>query len=168
MAALAERLPAFLKGEDRSKDPAEGLGFAEICNKRSRYATAAHLWSEALKADPKLGGDRLKQPRYNAACAAALAAAGQGKDEPPPDDDAKAKLRGQALGWLRAELAAWKLLGETQPQARPAVIQTLQHWQEAFDLTSVRDREALAKLPQAERQAWEALWAEVEKMAQTP
>ena len=55
------------------------------------------------------------QHRYNAACAAALAAAGQGKAEPPPDDAAKARLRQQALDWLKAELATWTKLLESGP-----------------------------------------------------
>ena len=62
------------------------------------------------------------QHRYNAACAAALAAAGQGKDDPPPDDAARAKLRGQALDWLKAERAAWaKLLDAATPRRGPVL-----------------------------------------------
>ena len=74
------------------------------------------------QADPKLGDDRRAGHRYNAACAAALAGAGQGKDDPQPDDAAQAKLRGQALDWLKAERAAWaKLLDSGDAQARPVV-----------------------------------------------
>ena len=104
MAALAERLPALLKGEDHPRDIAERLTLAQMCYDTKRYAAAARFWAEALQADPKLGDDRETQHRYNAACAAALAAAGQGKDDPPPDAAAKAKLRGQALDWLKADL----------------------------------------------------------------
>ena len=62
------------------------------------------------QATRKLGDDRLTQHCYNAARAAALAAAGQGQDEPPLDEAAKAKLRRQALDWLKAELTAWSKL----------------------------------------------------------
>ena len=111
------------------KDNAEGLAFAQMAYDRKRFAAAARFWAEALASDPKLGDDRQTQPRYNAACAAALAAAGQGKDEPTPDDAAKARLRQQALDWLKAELTVWtKLLESGPPQARPAIVQTLQHW----------------------------------------
>ncbi len=109
------------------------------------------------RADPKLGDDRQAWHRYNAACAAALAAAGQGKDEPPPDDAAKAKLRGQALDWLKAELTAWgKLLESGPPQARPAIVQTLNHWKQDTDLAGIRDADGLAKLPADEQKAWRA------------
>jgi hypothetical protein len=44
------------------------------------------------------------------------------------------------------------------------VQQTLQHWQKDSDLNSVRGQDALAKLPEAERAAWQQLWADVEKL----
>ena len=124
LAALAARLPAVLKGEDRPKDVAERLAIAQMCYDTKRYAAAARFWAEALAADPKLGDDRQAGHRYNAACAAALAAAGQGTDDPKPDDAARAKLRGQALDWLKAERAAWaKVLdsgGRSGPPVGPA------------------------------------------------
>ena len=129
MLALSKRFPAVVQGEDKPKDNAERLAFAQIAYDRKHFAVAARLWAEAIASDPKLGDDRRTQHRYNAACAAALAGAGQGKDVPPPDDVAKAKLRGQALDWLKADLGAWtKLLESGPPQARPAIVQTLQHW----------------------------------------
>src|SRR5262249_31608306 len=71
-----------------------------------------------LQADPKLGDDRQAQHRYHAARAAALAASGQGKDMPSLDDAARAKLRRQALDWLKAELTVWtKPLDESARRA---------------------------------------------------
>jgi hypothetical protein len=37
----------------------------------------------------------------------------------------------------------------------------LRHWQQVPALANVRDKEALAKLPDAERAAWQKLWADV-------
>ena len=79
MAAMAGRLPALLKGEDRPRDDAERLALAQMCYDTKRHAAAARFWAEALHADPKLGDDRRNGHRYNAACAAALAAAGTGE-----------------------------------------------------------------------------------------
>ena len=46
----------------------------------------------------------------------------------------------------------------TEPdKARPAVRQVMRYWQQDSDLAVVRG-EALAKLPEAERQAWQKLW----------
>jgi len=161
--ALAKRLPAMLRGEDKPRDNAERLTFAQMAYDRKHVAVAARLWAEALASEPKLGDDRQTMPRYNAACAAALAAAGQGKDELPPDDAAKAKLRQQALDWLKTELTAWgKLLESGPPQARPAILQTVDHWKQDTDLAGVRDADGLAKLPADEQKDWRTLWADVD------
>ena len=145
---LALRLPSILDAKEKPGNPAEGLAFAQMAYDRKHFAAAARLWAEALASDPKLGDDRQAQHRYNAACAAALAAAGQGKAEPPPDDAAKARLRQQALDWLKAELATWtKLLESGPPQARQAIVQTLDHWKQDSDLAGIRDAKALAEAP---------------------
>jgi hypothetical protein len=94
-----------------------------------------------------------------------MAATGQGEDEPKPDEAERARLRGRALGWLEAEIAAWtKYLEGAPPQARPAVARVLGHWKEDADLASARDPEALAMLPAPEREKWQALWANVDKL----
>jgi serine/threonine-protein kinase len=122
LAALAERLPAVLIGEAQPADAAERVALAQLCSATKRHAAAARLWAEALAADPALADDRRAQHRYNAACAAALAAAGKGADDPPPDDAARARLRGQALDWLRADLALWaKRLDTDAAAARTAL-----------------------------------------------
>jgi serine/threonine-protein kinase len=165
LAALAARLPALLKGEDRPRDLAERLALAQMCYDAKRHATAARFWAEALAAEPKLGDDRAAQHRYNAACAAALAGAGQGTDDPRPDDTARAELRGRARDWLKAELAAWaKVLDAGDAQARPSAQKTLQDWRAAAALAGVRDADALAKLSEAERSAWRSFWTEVDAL----
>jgi serine/threonine-protein kinase len=163
MVALAGRLPAVLKGNDRPKDVAERLALGWMCYDTKRPAAAARFWAEALAAEPKLGDDRRALHRYNAACAAALAGTGQGTDDPMPDDAARARLRVKSLDWLRAERAAWaKVLEAGNEQVRAAVAQHLQHWQADPDLAGVRDRDAIEKLPAEERRAWEALWNDVD------
>ncbi len=100
--------------------------------------------------------------RYSAACAAALAGCGAGEDATKLTDAERAGLRKQALAWLRADLTAWRRVMEQQPdKARPEVRQQLQHWQEDTDFAGVRGPAALAKLPEAERQPWQKLWADV-------
>jgi hypothetical protein len=154
-----------LKGDDRPADAAEGMELAQMAYDSRHFAAAARLFAGAMEAESKLAADRQAQPAYNAACSAALAAAGQGEDDPKPDEAARAKLRKQALGWLQSELAAWaKFLDSAPPQARTVVGQTLKHWKEDADLVSVRAPEALAKLPEPEREKWKALWADVDRM----
>jgi hypothetical protein len=48
-----------------------------------------------------------------------------------------------------------------QPQERTTVQQTMKHWQTDADFAGVRDKDALAKLPAEEQEAWQKLWADV-------
>jgi hypothetical protein len=78
-----------------------------------------------------------------------------------PDDAAKARPR----AWLQAELAAWTKLLESGPlKARPSIAQTLQHWRDDADLAGIREAKDLEALPEAEREAWRALWAGVDAL----
>lgn len=70
---------------------------------------------------------------------------------------------------------AWsKILSSRALESGPLVVQTLQYWQDDTALADIRDAKALAKLPEAERKAWQSLWAEVDallkqaKTGQTP
>ncbi len=165
MAALARRLPALLAGEGRPKDADDRLAIGQMCYDTRRFAAAARLWAEALAADPRFGDDRQAGHRYNAACAAALAGCGQGADDPRPDGAARARLRGQALGWLEAERAAWaKVLDSGDARARPLVRETLEHWRADPDLAGVRDPAAIRSLPAGEQSAWQSLWADVDRL----
>ncbi len=165
MAALAGRLPAILKGKTARRTSPSGSTWPRSATTRKCMppppGSGPRPWtktrSSATTAAPSTA--------YNAACSAALAAAGQDKDEPPPDDAARADLRRRALGWLKAELAAWsRLLASGPPQDRDRRPRTMQHWRKDADLAAVRDADALAKLPEAERRDWLALWDEVDAL----
>jgi serine/threonine-protein kinase len=167
LADLDDRLPALLRGADRPQDAQERLALADLCQQRSkrRYAAAARFYAAAFAEQPKLAEDPRGGHRYNAACAAALAAAGQGQDADPLDDQEKARLRRQALDWLRADLTAWaKVVEKDSPQDRALVQRTLQHWQKDPDLAGLRDQDALAKLPEPERDSCRKLWADVDAL----
>jgi len=165
MVELDARLAAVLSGDQQRKGEGERLQLANRAYEKSLHAASARLYGEALAVNPKLGDDRQAEYRYNAACAAALAGAGQGKDDPKPDEAARAKLRAQALGWLKAELSAWYRVAMTVgPGNKPLVAKTLAHWKGDADLAGVREPSALDKLPEAERKDWQALWAEVDAL----
>jgi serine/threonine-protein kinase len=135
---------------------------AAACAYRLRSAAAVRLYHEAFAADPKLADNLQGGHRYNAACHAALAAAAQGEDAALLDEAAKAKLRGQALDWLRADLALRvKQLESGTPADRTEVQKQIAHWQQDPDLAGLRDAMALARLPADEHKAWTQLWADV-------
>jgi serine/threonine-protein kinase len=174
LAALRPRLPAVLRGDGRPRDNQERLDFACLCLLSRRYAAASRLYAEALEADPRLT-DRSterqgpKKPKawyaYRGIRSAVLAGCGQGEDAPPPDDMARSRLRAQALGWLKAELVEHSTLLDSGESAGSAYgLLSLGFWKAEPNLAGVRDADALAKLPESERTAWTALWAEVDAL----
>jgi hypothetical protein len=162
LVTLDRKLAAVLKGTARPAGAAEQLGLADVCRLTKRYAAAARFYADAFAADPKPADDLPASHRYNAACCAALAAAGQGADDPKPAPKERARLRGQVLGWLRADLALWhKQADSGKAESRAEAQRTLRHWQQDNDLAGVRDKQALAALPADERAQWQKLWADV-------
>jgi tetratricopeptide (TPR) repeat protein len=166
MAELDDRLSAVLEGKAQPKDAGERVAFAQLCQKfRKQYAAAARFYGEAFATQLALAENPATGHRYNAACAAALAGCGQGRDSGGLDDKERARLRSQALAWLRADLAAWQKVLEKEPdKARAAVAQQLQHWLHNPNFAGVRGEAALGKLPAAERPQWQKLWEEVESL----
>ncbi len=157
-----ERLPRLLDGADKAGSAREWLEVVYVCQHKGMHAGAARFATQAFALDPKLADDLQAGRRYNAACHAALAAAGKGEDAARLDDAAKAKLRRQALDWLKADLAVLTRLRDSgPPQTRPFIVQTLTHWLQDTDLAGIRDKAALAKLPAQEQKAFTQLWADV-------
>ena len=99
--------------------------------------------------------------RFKAASSAVLAAKGQGAGVTVLSPDQKAELRAQALAWLRQTLDGWREEFNTSRVPSKAR-QDLQRWQRTGNLASVRDPQALEKLPGAERAQWQTLWGDVE------
>jgi tetratricopeptide (TPR) repeat protein len=160
LVELDAKLPAVLAGEARPADAAEQLAFAQLCQQYKKLnAAAARFFIDAFAAEPKLAADLQAGHRYNAACSASLAGCGEGT----PDDGERARLRRKALDWLTADLAAWAKLA-VLPAERAKVRQTMTHWQQDADLAGVRGDATLAKLPEAERAAWQKLWADVAEL----
>jgi hypothetical protein len=160
---LDDPLPEILAGRAQPATAAQAAALAERCGYHERrYVAAARLAAEAFVTDSKLAEDAATDPRYDAACWAALAAAGQGNDAATLGEAARARLRRQAHDWLRADLEQWtKTLGSSQPEGRNEVLRRMQHWQRDTDLAGVRDQAALAVLPEAEQRPWQQLWADV-------
>jgi Tfp pilus assembly protein PilF len=168
LVALDRKLATVLKGQSQPAEAAECLAFAQLCFLYKKLPrAAARFCADAFAAEPNLAADLRSGHRYHAACAAALAAAGQGEDAGKLTEEERAHLRRQALDWLRADLAAWaKVLEPAKPEARTTLRQKLQHWQKGPDLAGLRDKAALDKLPAAERDDWQRLWADVDALLQ--
>jgi serine/threonine protein kinase len=154
---LDGKLPEVLSGHRKPADIRERLAFAWLCQQpfQKRYAAAARFYDEAFTEKPQLADD-LAGHRYDAACAAALAGCGQGADADQLDPQERARLRQQALDWLRAGLKAKRQMLEQSPgKDGPTIVTQMQHWLQDVDFAGVRGAEALARLPQGERPEWE-------------
>ena len=88
-----------------------------------------------------------------------------GETTAPHEEAECARYRGLALGWLRDHLAFnAKHLAAGTPTA-PADVQGWQrYWLADRDLAGIRDAEALARLPEAERKQWQVLWSDAEAL----
>jgi serine/threonine-protein kinase len=160
-ALILPNLPALLRGDDQPRDNDERVALLGVCEFNGLRRTAARLYADAFAADPALAEDLRTGSRYRAARFAVLAAAGQGKDAQNLSDWERARLRRQALDWLRADLAAWARATD------PALVQTaLERWEADVALAGVHDQEALIALPQAEREGWRRLWCGVADLLQ--
>jgi tetratricopeptide (TPR) repeat protein/serine/threonine protein kinase len=173
LAAVDAKSSAILRGQGKPSGAVETVMLAWLCQRPNKQLTAraAGFYAEAFT-DPTLGRDLEADHRYAAARAAALAGCGQGKDAAGLSEPERARLRRQALDWLRADLAAWRQQLETEPsKARPVVREQMQHWRRDDALSVVRGPEALARLLEAERLEWQKLWegvAALQKLATSP
>jgi serine/threonine-protein kinase len=169
LVELEKKLPSILSGEESPGNPGQAIDFAWLCQQpyQKRYAASARLYADAFAAEPKLAADLKQQYRYHAACSAALAGTGQGEDARLLPDKVAAMFRRWALGWLRDDLTAYgKLAGQNNPAARRAIHQRLAHWQSDPDLASLREKNAVDKLHQNERDACRKLWSDVADLLQ--
>ena len=70
----------------------------------------------------------------------------------------------KTLEWLQADLEAWSRLLDKesdQPRSVAQVTKNMRLWLADVDFAGVRGPAALAKLPEAERAAWQKLWSDV-------
>src|SRR5262249_6826077 len=96
---------------------------------------------------------------------AAQAGAGLGDDDPKPDAEARAQLLRQSLAWLRGNLDfRRRVMATGQPQGFQGARNSALLWKGEPELACVREPDALARLPEAERAAWQAFWVEVDAM----
>jgi serine/threonine-protein kinase len=164
---LDARLPLILKGTQKPANAAEQIEFGRLCILKKLYATAPRFFADAFALKPELAEELRTNHRYDAACSAALAGCGRGEDGAELSDAERARWRAQARVWLRADLDAWAKLLETSLAVDRAKVQkTLEWWRQDPDLAGLRDPDALAKLPPAERKECRRLWSDLDALLQ--
>jgi serine/threonine-protein kinase len=169
-ALVLPNLPAFLATQYQPRDGDERLALLAArlasCQFQDLHGAAAQLYCDVFAAESKLG-EAVEGTRYRAARTAALAGCGQGRDADKLDNQERARLRRQALEWLRQDLTWWgQALDQGKTQTKAQIRQRMQQWQGDPDLAGVRARDAVAKLPDKERERWERLWSDVDALRQ--
>jgi serine/threonine protein kinase/tetratricopeptide (TPR) repeat protein len=164
---LDGKLSDILRRKTSPASSDERIELAGLCSLKRLNCAASRFYEEAFAKDPKLPNDLALVHRYNAACAAALAGCGEGEDAGKLDGCERARLRRQALDWLRADLAARRQqLEQGTDTLVSGMVETMRFWQKDADFAGVRSQEALARLPEVERSAWQKLWHEVAVLSQ--
>jgi tetratricopeptide (TPR) repeat protein len=160
LLALEQKLPAVLVGKTKPADVTEQLKLAVCAQYKKLYTVAVKLYQAAFASQPPLA----EKYRYDAARAAVQAGTGQDKNAVNLDEKDKAALRQQALEWLKADSMAQGKRLQDNPTSAAQVQMALKQWQSNVYLAGVRQAKEMAKLPHTERQAWKALWAEVQAL----
>ena len=94
--------------------------------------------------------------------AAALAGCDQGNDADKLAGMERGRLRRQAVDWLRAGLNDWRrLVDKKSDKIRVAIVGLTRQSPEDVHFAGVRGLQALAKLPETEREPRQKLWADV-------
>jgi tetratricopeptide (TPR) repeat protein len=158
---LAPRLSATAAGRGGPASPADKCELASLAARpfHRQYYLAVRLFQQAFAADPKCPLIN----RYRAACAAAQAAIGRDIGLPVVGVDEWGYLTGLAHEWVRAPLAALTTMaGDRKYWA--TVRQMVAEWKQNPDLMAVRDPAWLAAMPAADRERWQALWADVDAL----
>jgi eukaryotic-like serine/threonine-protein kinase len=164
-ALLAERLPRVISGEEQPDGGEDYLSYADFACGRRLYAAAVRLYERAMADDPKIFDPRSSDHRFRAACAAAQAGCDLGFDQPAPDDAGRARLRAEALAWLKADLAAWSdAIAGDESAERDRALDALSRWKSSPNLEEVRGPSRLSRLRLSEQAEWRAFWNEVDTL----
>jgi hypothetical protein len=161
---LAERILAIESAQASSsastqepKDALDAEALSWIHHRRGAFTAEAGVLGPWLP--PKATGRNL---HLQGAIAALRAARGEGTDATGLDELRRASLRSHALEWLRAELVALTAPAdkEVRGEAILKVRTALERIRRDAAVLPFQDDAVLATLPEEERAAWRALWAD--------
>jgi serine/threonine-protein kinase len=137
------------------------LARGDVSAARAAWADALRVAGERVASGPAAAADLWALPRQVAARAAVRLGTGPGAASASAGE--AARLRRQALDWLRADLARWELLvASGDPFERHGAAKRLAEWRDDPALAGVRDAGALEELPRGERDGWRRLWADAD------
>ena len=165
LVKLDAKLLQLMKVETKGLSAAECIELARFCKyEKKHYISAVGFYQEAFRANPELVDNFMKYHRFWAAVTAVLASRGQDNGGGKLTAADRIAMRKQAYDWLQADLDSMSKQFQRQPGIALNLATGLPLWQTIPDLAGVRDDQNLAKFPEAERESWQKLWADVEKL----
>jgi Flp pilus assembly protein TadD len=158
------RVKDVLDDKTRLHGADDHLAFARLCMLwKHYYIDAVRYYGDAFGIRPALADDVRQGHRFDAACAAALAGSGQGEHVSSFTELDRRRMRDRARQWLEEDLAGWaKFVGSDKPADLAQARATMLHWRLERCLSTVRNRDALEKLPDPERVQWQQFWDKVD------
>ena len=167
LAGLRDHADAIVSGAYDAPSARDALDAAEVARCADAHAVAGRYYRQAFESYLREFRWEGLRVRFRAARAAVLASATEAVDA-----ETRKSLHESARTWLQDELEEWRLrLSERISPGRrypSALDPELWNWKFHVDLASVRDADALAELPDAEREAWEEFWREVDEVLASP
>jgi hypothetical protein len=165
--ALAGDMTEAFARLDACGADAELIGLAKAClapAPETRPADAAEVAGRVKRYRDEVAARQAQTERELWLRQVAERAAWKGPETfPPAAEVARARLRQQAWALLRAEVTAQaQRLSSASPAEAAAARQVLEALRDFPALAGVSNSAALANLPEPERQAWQAIWQEVE------
>jgi hypothetical protein len=126
------------------------------------YFAAVRIYAETPADTHKAEEPPVNDFRYHASFYAAMAGCGKGNDVSQLDDQEKARLRKQALAWIRLCLNFVRKSAESDdPDKRRYAVNSLTHGLADPNLVCVRSGPDFEALPPEERAAWAAFWSDM-------
>jgi hypothetical protein len=175
---LTGQPPFTLARQARAGDVAEALARLDGCGADAELIGLAKACltpaPEARPADAAEVASRVKRYRAGVAARQALVEhelwiRAVGEAFPPAAEAARARLREQALDLLRVEVKTQaQRLSSASPVEATAARQVLETLLSLPVLAGVRNPAGLADLPEPERQVWQALWQEIDRLLRGP
>ena len=150
LVELDRQLPAVLPGEAQPAGPPRSPGTGPPLRRSTRAATPPPPASTPPPSPPSRSWPTTCKPGTATTPPVPPPWPPRARGPTPASSTTPngARLRRQALDWLRADLAAYAALAEKDDRsARRAGPAALAHWQQDADLAAVRDDKALAALP---------------------
>ena len=158
--SVEAKVEGFLAGQPIPTFRDERLRMELTCRMRGYNRASVQLTTAAFLVDPRRADDLDAGYRYRGACCALLAASGQDVQTPPPDESSRRQHLEIAYGWIRLDLAKWKLRdGERDKRAAR---ETLTRWKANSALATSRDPSFMKTMTPEMRNKWTAFWVEVD------